>query len=41
MNCKHNEIVECDCGECLGCPIGSRGDKCAECNEELMIPDEV
>ena len=36
MDCKHTEVVECDCGECLGCPIGSRGDMCAACGMEVM-----
>lgn len=36
MDCLHDEVVECDCGECLGCPSGSRGDMCAACGVEIM-----
>ena len=35
--CSHpcDSVVECDCPECLGCPIGSRADKCGLCNSML------
>jgi hypothetical protein len=32
--CNSDVFVDCDCPECLACPVDSRGEKCADCGEE-------
>lgn len=38
-SCSHltDWIVECDCGECLGCPVGSRAMMCGRCKDHLTM----
>ena len=52
IGCYHpdNRMVECSCGECVSCPVGSRAMMCGACGthttmcevcDEQFVPDNA